>query len=320
MVKLVLLGGAGDDLIRGKNGSKAVFLSALSLGGSLLRRGCPATEVISQVIQVLESSGKYNAGKGGDKSIDGEVELDASMMSGDNQKFGAVICAKQFRHPILVAKLLLEHSPHPVVAESGLLKLISHDDIKLHLPQDEKKRKLLVKSLRSLSRIYNAKSYYTNNNTMETETVACVAMDKFGNLAAGCSTGGKRGKLSGRISPSASPGCELFASNQTCAVAFSGYGERAFQTIPAFAIHMRMLYLKESLNAAMKHTLSDFQRINTNRTRVAGFIGIDSRGQPEIMHTSNTMPWGIADASGKIQTGGWGTRYRSRFLGGRNKR
>lgn len=317
---IVILGGAGTAMLRGKDvKEKIIFSQCIKDGISLLENNSDGDFICEQVLSKLEDSGYFNAGKGGDRTVDGSIELDSAVMIGKTLQFGAVTLSSLFQNPVAVARCIMKYSIHNVLSEPQLLKLFSTnvehqwdtgqyvDRSDPSVESDKNQTLTLQSELNKLQRV-NIKDYYEPSykryDAVVDDTIAVIVRDKNGNLFAASSTGGRHNKLSGRISPAASPGCDIYACNDTCAVAFSGHGERSFMTVAAFDIHARMLYQRRSIETAMESTLTNFIRGST-RYENAGFIGIDKYGTLSIMHTSHTMPWVIADTNGTFKTGGW---------------
>ena len=100
-------------------------------------------------------------------------------------------------------------------------------------------------------------------------------MDKYGNLAAGTSTGGIPFKKFGRIGDSPIIGAGTYASNQTCAISCTGQGEYFIRNVVAYDISARMEYKGSSLEKAAHKVILDKL---VKQKAEGGMIGIDKYG------------------------------------------
>jgi beta-aspartyl-peptidase (threonine type) len=92
---------------------------ALDAGNAVLARGGPAIDAVEAAIVVLEDSPHFNAGKGAVFNAKGGHELDASMMEGHTRRAGAVAGVTTVRNPVTLARAVMEHSPHVLLAGRG---------------------------------------------------------------------------------------------------------------------------------------------------------------------------------------------------------
>ena len=121
---IVIHGGAGT-ILRDKMSTEVeaeyreVLTKAVKAGHQVLQRGGSSTEAVTQAILVMEDSPLFNAGRGAVFTHDGEVELDASIMRGDDLNAGAVTGVKRVRNPILLAEQVMLNSPHVMLMGAG---------------------------------------------------------------------------------------------------------------------------------------------------------------------------------------------------------
>src|SRR5690606_22775886 len=92
---------------------------ALTAGGEVLATGGPALEAVQAAVLVLEESPHFNAGKGAVFNAQGGHELDASIMDGRTRSAGAVAGVTTVRNPVRLARAVMEHSPHVMLAGDG---------------------------------------------------------------------------------------------------------------------------------------------------------------------------------------------------------
>ncbi|WP_088892450.1 isoaspartyl peptidase/L-asparaginase family protein [Leptolyngbya ohadii] len=200
--------------------NQAGCLAAVEAGWEVLRTGGSAAAAVEAAIRVLESDQTFNAGFGSTMNSEGEVEVDAAMMEGESLAWGAVAAIQGVRHPIAVARRIMEDKPRLLVARSGErfalehgLEMCAKDDLISEEQYREWKEEVEV-----LDR---------------PNTVGCVALDANGNLAAGTSTGGTTGQPQGRVGDSALVGCGLYADNRWGACSTTGDGESIIPVVLA---------------------------------------------------------------------------------------
>ena len=127
-------------------------------------------------------------------------------------------------------------------------------------------------------------------------TTGCVCLDKFGNLAAGTSTGGTANKLYGRLGDSPITGAGTYADNRTCAVSCTGVGEDFIRYAVSYDINARMRYSKQSLQEA------SHAELNTPDQLVrGGLVSLDAQGNIAMEFNTGGMSRGAADSAGRFE-------------------
>jgi beta-aspartyl-peptidase (threonine type) len=266
MWAIILHGGAKEIDSKAEDANRSVCLAALQAGRVLLEDGGTAVEAIEAAIRVLEDDPTFNAGYGSDTNEDGEVEMCSGIMNGETLDVGAVAAIMGVRHPITVARLMLQEEPILLVAD-GARRFATESGAELCDP-----REMIASGGRMRKR------------SGSHDTVGCVALDQAGNVAVGTSTGGLEGVAAGRVGDSPQPGCGYYAEGGIGAVAFSGDGEH----IARMALAARtMLHLSngETADVAIQAALHDLERIGGE----AGGIGIDANGRIGWAHSSRDM-------------------------------
>lgn len=207
---IVIHGGAGNinfELLGSDGESKYYHAldSALQIGLHVLQSGGKSLDAVEAVIVYMENNPLFNAGKGAVFTHEGTNELDASIMQGDNLEAGAVAGVRNIKNPIKAARAVMEKSEHVVLAGSGASKFAEEVGLETVSP----------------SYFYTEKSFQRLQKALAAEkhgTVGCVALDRYGNLCAGTSTGGMTNKKFGRIGDSPIIGAGTYANNQTCGI------------------------------------------------------------------------------------------------------
>lgn len=251
-VAIALHGGAGT-IERGKmtaelEATYRVFLeAAITDGHQQLEAGRPGLDVVVNVIQKMEDSPLFNAGKGAVYTWDGRHELDASIMHGETLEAGAVAGVTTVKSPIALARTVMEDSPHVMLAAKGaeaFAKAKGIDSVHPDYFGTERRRKALE--------AFKADEFAGVEPEADYKfgTVGVVVLDKAGNLVAGTSTGGMTGKRWGRVGDSPIIGAGTYADNRSCAVSATGHGEFFIRHTVSRDICARMQFAGASLHDA----------------------------------------------------------------------
>lgn len=258
---LVIHGGAGVERAgmtpQTEKQARAAMELALRRGYAELAAGKRATDAVTAAITVLEDDPLFNAGKGAVFNHDGKNELDASIMDGSTLAAGAVAEVHQIKNPILLARAVMEHSPHVMMVGDGAEKFATEQGFKLVDPsyfRTEKRWQELQKALKEDAA--GAKITQRMAALKHFGTVGAVARDSEGRLAAGTSTGGMTDKRYGRVGDSPIVGAGTYA-DASCAVSSTGWGEYYIRVSAAREICMRMAELQESAADAGKVVIND---------------------------------------------------------------
>jgi beta-aspartyl-peptidase (threonine type) len=279
---------------------------ALMVGYNILKNDGSSLDAVEAAIRVMEDSPLFNAGKGVVLTSEGTAEMDASIMDGKTLKAGAVAAIKHIKNPISLARLVMEKSPHVMMVGDGAEVFAKQQGIEL-VPQEyfitEKRRQELqrVKEEEKKQQAAPAKGQTPEKPAKESGdnkhgTVGAVALDKFGNLAAGTSTGGMTNKKFGRIGDSPIIGAGTYANNLTCAVSATGYGEFFIRSVVAHDISALMEYKGMSLKDAANFVIMDkLGKLGGT----GGVIAIDKDGHIAMPFNTTGMYRGYVGADGK---------------------
>lgn len=254
---LVIHGGAGS-MERGKlstdkdAATRAGLTRALEAGSAVLAKGGSAMDAVSAAIMVMEDDENFNAGRGAVFTYKGVNELDASIMDGKTLGAGAVTGARYTRNPILLARAVMEKSPHVFLSREGADEFSREQGLEQVNPDyfatPERWRQLEELKAKNLG-------WYDID--MKYGTVGAVAVDARGNVAAGTSTGGLTGKRWGRIGDSPVIGAGNYADNRACAISATGAGEFFIRLGVAHEICARMRMLGEDAKTAADHVIKE---------------------------------------------------------------
>jgi len=155
--------------------------AAVRAGHEQLVAGASSLEAVRTAIRLLEDDPLFNAGKGAVFNSDGENELDASVMTGQDRNAGAVAAVRRVRNPIDLAIAVMEQSPHVMLAGAGAEQFAEEQGFTFVDPAwfytDFRWQQLEAARARETTGIVQAQDFFS--------TVGAVALDKAGNLAAG---------------------------------------------------------------------------------------------------------------------------------------
>ncbi|MBY4598878.1 isoaspartyl peptidase/L-asparaginase [bacterium BD-1] len=226
---------------------------ALDAGHAVLREGGSALDAVSAAVHVLEESPWFNAGKGAVFNADGGHELDAAIMEGHTRRAGAVAGVRTVRNPIKLARAVMEHSPHVMLAAGGAEKFAdSRPEIERVAPDwfDTPHRRKQLEQAQQHERAGHAAAPGTYFGT-----VGAVALDKQGRIAAATSTGGMTNKRWGRIGDAPIIGAGTWA-DENCGVSGTGWGEFYIRSAAAHDICARVSYRGDALSAAAEEVIN----------------------------------------------------------------
>lgn len=272
---LVIHGGAGvikrDGTPAKDRAVRAALVDALQKGYALLKAGKPAIDAVTAAITVLEDDPHFNAGKGSVFTHDGRNEMDAAVMEGDSLRAGAVAGVCRVKNPVLLARAVMEHSPHVMLIGDGAELFAREQGMAWVDPAyfRTEERWLQWQSARQPDAEQGAPKAPDHFGT-----VGAVALDDQGRLAAGTSTGGMTDKRWGRVGDSAVIGAGTYADAR-CAVSGTGWGEFYIRVMAAHKICMKVSTLDESLQQAADDVINrEIPSMGGN----GGAIALDASG------------------------------------------
>ncbi|HZX81236.1 MAG TPA: isoaspartyl peptidase/L-asparaginase [Lysobacter sp.] len=261
---------------------------ALDAGNAILQRGGSALDAVEAAVLVLEESPRFNAGKGAVFNAAGGHELDASIMEGHTRRAGAVAGVTTVRNPIRLARAVMEHSPHVMLAGAGAEAFAdTRTDIE-RVPNKwfdtEHRRRALEKAQRE-ERDRQATRPLEDDAPKYFGTVGAVALDRHGHIAAATSTGGMTNKRYGRVGDAPIIGAGTWADDR-CGVSGTGWGEFYIRNAVAHDICARVAYRGDTLQAAAEEVVN---RIVPAAGGDGGAIALDAAGNIAMPFNSGSM-------------------------------
>ena len=304
-VAIALHGGAGtierDRMSAEVEAEYRSFLNkAISDGYQQLQAGEEGLDVVVAIIQRMEDSPLFNAGKGSVYTWDGQHELDASIMHGAKMDAGAVAGVTTVQSPIALARAVMEQSPHVMLASRGAEQFAKELGIPevspAYFETERRKRALESYKARTQAGIEPHVDYKFG-------TVGVVVLDSKGNLVAGTSTGGMTGKRWGRIGDAPVIGAGTYADNRSCAVSATGHGEYFIRHTVARDICARMQFAGQGLNEAAEAVIMDELVVAGGD---GGIVAVDAGGEVAMIFNTPGMYRASVSGSGVKSIGIFG--------------
>lgn len=302
---IVIHTGAGNFTLEGladrREPMRTAMIEALTAGHAVLERGGSSLDAIQAAIVILEDSPLFNAGKGAVFTHEGTNELDASVMDGSGRRAGAVAAVTRVKNPIVLARLVMEKSPHVMLSGEGAEAFAREQGAELvdrsyfytdrawealQRALEDEKAKPSASASPGLER--GAPAGYFG-------TVGAVALDRQGNLAAGTSTGGMINKRFGRIGDSPIVGAGTYA-DQGCGISSTGHGEYFIRYTVARDICARVedggMAVQQAADAVVQNVLKA-------AGGEGGVIGMDRAGNVAMSFNVTGMGRGYMGEDGR---------------------
>ncbi len=225
---LIVHGGAWYLPRRKREAAREGVRRAAAAGRAVLERGGSALDAVEAAVRVMEDDPTFDAGRGSYLNLEGEVEMDAIIMDGRTLDLGAVAAIRRVRHPVTVARLVMERSPHNFFVGAGATAFAARVGIPLcdpaellgrtgdEHPEDER---------------WSPPEWEAERAAFAVDTVGAVALDAAGHLAVATSTGGMPHKAPGRVGDSPLVGSGAYADDRLGAASATGWGERLMRVV-----------------------------------------------------------------------------------------
>lgn len=271
---LVIHGGAGslsaDEMSDEREEAyRTALRAALQEGNEVLQNGGSALDAVQAAITTMETDTLFNAARGAVLTSEGTVELDAAIMDGATRNAGALTGVKTVKHPIRLARAIMEDSYHVMFAQDGAEAFAKQQGLEL-VENDY----FITASRRAGEGKAPADPPEAQAPDEKYGTVGAVALDAEGNLAAGTSTGGISNKEFGRVGDSPIIGAGTYAHNASCAVSATGQGEFFIRGVAAHSVASRMRFGNLPLGEAAQVTIDEIEELGG----VGGVIALDREG------------------------------------------
>lgn len=288
---LIVHGGAGavgDDGDPDGVARVAGCRAAARAGYAVLKAGGSAVDAAVAAVTVLEDDPLFNAGTGATLTIDGTVECDASVMSGQGAA-GAVGAIREIKNPVRLARLVMERTPHALLVGAGAEAFAAQQGVRR-----VDAGALITDGMRARWQAARAQRAAPAGHG----TVGCVARDGQGHVAAATSTGGILLKLPGRVGDSAIVGAGTYADDRAGAASCTGLGE-AFMKAAGAKMAVEAMLAGAPPDAAARQALAGVRRYNGD----GGIICVDAGGRLGFAFNTPGMSRAAINTAG-VETAG----------------
>jgi len=205
-ISMIIHGGAWEVGPEAEAANRRGCIQAAQVGWALLQQGSSALDAAEAAVKVLEDDATFDAGRGSFANLNGEVEMDALIMDGATLASGAIAAIQRVRHPVSIARMVMEKTPHSLVVGAGAEAFARAMKVPVTPPEYLLPPRGPAKPAAH-------------------DTVGVIALDARGSLAVATSTGGIPDKMPGRVGDTPQVGCGAYADNQAGAAAATGKGE-----------------------------------------------------------------------------------------------
>src|SRR5476651_2266632 len=248
----------------------------LSSGG----RALDAVEAGAKIPEADMSN--HTVGRAGYPDRDGHVTLDACIMD-EFGNCGSVAAMENIAHPISVARLVMEKTPHVILVGDGATQFAVEQGFKkekLLTPESEKAWHEWLKTAKYAPVMNIENQQHTPGSKYNHDTIGMLALDAKGNISGACTTSGMAFKLHGRVGDSPIIGAGLYVDNEVGGATSTGVGEEVIRNVGSFLVVelMRQGYhpedaCKEAVNRIIK------KKPDTAKNIQVGFLAINKKGE-----------------------------------------
>ena len=251
-------------------------LEANAEAWKVLGKNGTALNAVEQGVKLVEADpNERSVGYGGRPDRDGKVTLDACIMD-DQANIGSVAGLEYIKHPISVARKVMEDTPHVMLVGNGALQFA--------LEKGFRKENLLTDvSEQEWKEWLKDTNYQMPINIENHDTIGMIALDAHGNLSGACTTSGMAYKMHGRVGDSPIIGAGLYVDNEIGAATATGHGEEVIRIAGSHLVVelMRQGYspenaCKEAVHRIIKLTKSRKKDLSAIQV---GFIAINKQGE-----------------------------------------
>lgn len=282
---------------RGSNGQAPLIVSTWPFGKpsneealKVLMGGGSNLDAVEKGINLAETTApSQSIGLGGKPNAAGVVQLDACIMNGPGHQGGSVAGVEGVRHPISLARRVMEKTKHVMLVGEGARMFAIEEGLET-IPVDTKAAYRKWTKERASERAKASALKKANNH----DTIALLVLGADGNIAGGCSTSGLGGKLPGRVGDSPILGSGLYVDNEVGAAGATGIGENVMRYCATFRI---VEYMRQGLSPeeACLETIRQIVRVDPKPISALSinFIALDKRGRFGAAGTDGSFQFAV---------------------------
>ncbi|MDB5141009.1 MAG: N(4)-(Beta-N-acetylglucosaminyl)-L-asparaginase precursor [Mucilaginibacter sp.] len=248
-----------------------------------LGNGGRALDAVEAGVKIPEADmNNHSVGRAGYPDRDGHVTLDACIMD-ELGNCGAVAGIEYIAHPISVARLVMEKTPHVMLVGEGATQFAVEQGFKkekLLTPESEKAWKEWLKTAKYSPVINFENKQHIPGNRYNHDTIGMLAIDAKGNISGACTTSGMAFKLHGRVGDSPIIGAGLYVDNEIGGATSTGVGEEVIRNVGSFLVVELMrqgLSPEDACKEAVRRIIK--KKPDTAKEIQVGFLAINKKGE-----------------------------------------
>lgn len=268
-------------------------LDANKVGWDILANGGSAMDAVEKGVMVVEADPENKTvGIGGYPDREGVVTLDACIMDG-NGKCGSVAFLTEIKHPIAVARKVMELTPHIMLVGEGAKQFALQNGFVAE--------NLLTEStLKDYQEWLKTSEYKPVINIENHDTISTLAIDKEGRMAGACTTSGAAWKMHGRVGDSPIIGAGLFVDEEVGGACATGLGEAVIRTAGSAMVVEAMRHGLSPLDAC-KEVVERIRRKHSNLENLqVGFLALDKYGNYGAFSIHKGFDYAVGDSNGHV--------------------
>lgn len=246
-------------------------VKAVAEGWKVIDKGGRALDAVEQGAKVPEADPKdQSVGYGGRPDREGVVTLDACIMD-EKGNCGSVCFLKNIKHPISVARMVMEDTPHVILSGEGALQFaIANGFEKENLLTDDSKKEWEEWKVKQ--------KYKPVINIENHDTIGVLALDKNGDMAGACTTSGAAYKMHGRVGDSPIIGAGMFVDNEIGGAVATGLGEAVLKTLGSFLVVELMRQGKSPQEACEEAVMRIVKKQDYEEFQI-GYLAMNKKGE-----------------------------------------
>lgn len=248
-----------------------------------LEKGGRSLDAVEAGVRIPEADlHNHTVGRAGYPDRDGHVQLDACIMD-EMGNCGSVAAIEYIAHPISVARLVMERTPHVMLVGEGATQFAVEQGFKkekLLTPESEKAWKEWLKTAKYSPVINIENKQHLPGNQYNHDTIGMLAIDAHGNMSGACTTSGMAFKMHGRVGDSPIIGAGLYVDNEVGGATSTGVGEEVIRNVGSFLVveMMRQGYSPEdACREAIKRIIK--KKPETAKQIQVGFLAMNKKGE-----------------------------------------
>lgn len=283
-------------------GTKPIVLSTWNFGlqanvaaWEVLKNNGKALDAVEAGVKIPEGDPtERSVGYGGRPDRDGRVTLDACIMD-ENSNIGSVGCLEHIKHPISVARAVMEKSPHVMLVGDGALQFALSQGF-------EKENLLVADSEREWKEWLKTSEYKPIANIENHDTIGMIALDANGDLSGACTTSGMAFKMHGRLGDSPIIGAGLYVDNEIGAATATGHGEEVIRITGSHLV-VELMRQGKSPQKACEEAVARIVNLSKKRNKdlkdiQVGFIALNKKGEYGSYCLQGGFNYAVHDATG----------------------